>query len=95
MDQLNRQAIDNLKENFIKLEKSVFDGFAKVYEKLELMEEHYVRRTELDRALERRDERISELENNQKWVVRSIIGIVIIAIMSIVLVKVSGTSLHL
>ena len=85
-NKLNQQAIGFLKESIEKLEKAMIEGFSTMHARLEIMAKDYVRREEMDRDLLTRDNQIKSLEDNQKWVVRSIIGIVIIALMGVIIV---------
>lgn len=86
-DQLNQKDIAHMKEAIGELKASVVTGFASVNARLDFMSEHFIRRDELDRELSDRDKEIASLQDNQKWVVRTIMGVVILALLSLVVIN--------
>lgn len=86
-EKLNQQAITFLKDEVEKLAQAMIKGFQDINSKLEVLSEHYVRRDELDRNLATRDKEIEELKSNQRWVARSIIGVVITALLGLIILN--------
>jgi len=84
-DQLNQKDIQYLKESINELKVATTSGFAAVNVRLDFMAEHYIKREELDRELVDRDDEIKSLKDNQKWVVRTIIGFILVAGLSIII----------
>jgi len=84
-DQLNQKDIVYLKEAINELKVAMTSGFSTVNVRLDFMVDHYIKREELDRELKDLKEEIKALENNQMWVVRTIVGFVIIAILGLVI----------
>ena len=82
-DQLNQKDIVYLKEVINELKTATTNGFANVNVRLDFMVENFIKRDELNRELKDLKEEIKALEDNQKWVVRTIIGIVIAAMVGL------------
>ena len=84
-DKLNQKDITHMQEAISELKTSVVTGFAAVNVRLDYMTEHFIKRDELDRELKELKEEITALQDNQKWVVRTIVGFVIVAILGLVI----------
>jgi hypothetical protein len=90
---LNSQSIKYLKESISELKTSMADGFAQVHAKIDILNEHYVRRDELDRTIARvketyistLEDKVSALQSNQTWLVRTVGAIIIAAVLGIIL----------
>jgi len=97
-NQLQQKDIDFLKQSVDALAKSMKEGFVSVNGKLDFMTEHYIKREELDRELVQLKEKvireasqlkeeIASLRANQTWVVRTVVGIIISALIGLVVVN--------
>ena len=86
-DQLNQKDIVHMKESISEIKTSVINGFASVNVRLDFMAEHFIKREELYRELADRDKEITALQDNQKWVVRTVIGVVILSLLSLVVLN--------
>jgi len=86
-DKLNQKDIAHMKEAISELKATVVTGFAAVNVRLDFMTEHFIKRDELDRELKELKEEITALQDNQKWVVRTIVGFVILAILGLVIIN--------
>ena len=86
-DQLNQKDIVYLKEAINELKTATTNGFANVNVRLDIMTETFIKREELYRELADRDKEIEALKDNQKWVVRTIIGVVLVALISLLIVN--------
>ena len=86
-DQLNQKDIVYLKEAINELKTATTNGFANVNVRLDIMTETFIKREELYRELSDRDKEIEALKDNQKWVVRTIIGVVLVALISLLIVN--------
>lgn len=84
-NQLQQKDIDYLTKEVAEIKKTVNEGFAAIQAELRIMSDSYVKREELDRELKVRDQAIKNTEDNIRWVVRSIIGIVIAAVVGFVI----------
>jgi len=86
-DQLNQKDIVYLKEAINELKTATTNGFANVNIRLDIMTETFIKREELYRELADRDKDIVALQDNQKWVVRTVIGVVILALLSLIVIN--------
>lgn len=73
--------IDNLTKTIDKLDASVIA----VHKKLDDLSSTYVTKQELTDALITRDSEISDLKSNQRWVVRTVIGLIIVALVGVII----------
>ncbi len=85
--QLQQKDIDYLAKEVASLKLDMNTGFTLLHAKLEMFNENYVKRKELDEILLSRDQTIEDLKSNQKWVVRIIISIVIAALMGLIIIN--------
>ena len=81
---LTQKDIDYVKRDLADLKVQMTNGFNQIHTKLELMAENYVRKTEMDEKVKDLVEEIGDLKDNQKWVVRTIITLVIGSIMGLI-----------
>lgn len=79
--------IDNLTKQVDKLEKATVEGFTLLHSKLDTLGGTFTTKKELTDALVPRDERLESLESNQRWLVRSVIGMVVIALVGLIIKK--------
>jgi hypothetical protein len=97
-NQLLKQDTEYLKKEVAELKKQTSDGFMAINLKLDIMAEKYVRREEVDREFERVEEKmargleehekdLTKIEENIKWVVRSIIALFITALGAIIFIN--------
>jgi len=86
-DKLNQKDIAHMQEAISELKATVVNGFSAVNVRLDFMTEHFIKRDELDRELKELKEEITALQDNQKWVVRTIVGFVIVAILGLVIIN--------
>lgn len=81
---LQQKDIDYLAKEVAELKQTMATGFALIHTKLEIFNENYVKRVELDTILKTRDERLDSMQNNVTWIVRTIIGSIVLGLISVV-----------
>jgi len=79
MESLNKQEINFLKEQIKDLKTRMDEGFDKLNAKLEILIEGYVKRDEMEKAVAALEKEIDGLQSNWTWLVRTIIGTIVVA----------------
>lgn len=84
---LQQKDIDFLKSEVQDLKRETRDGFIAVNLKLDVISENFAKKGDVDKMFEARDEAIKDLQDNQRWVTRIIIGSVILALLGVVIIS--------
>ena len=81
-DELHNKDIQTITVNLERLEKTMESGFDKVNNRLDIMNDHFIRKDFFDEKVANFTEDIAELKDTNKWLARTVGGIIIVAIVS-------------
>jgi hypothetical protein len=76
-NQLQQKDIDNLTHNLKRVEDSVIAGFSKVNDRLDLMNDHFIRKDLFENEIKQLDRDIAELQDANKWLTRTVGSVVL------------------
>jgi hypothetical protein len=82
--QLQQKDIENLQEKVQDINKIVNDGFSEMRSEFKVLRDNYVTTKQLTELLVFRDEKIDSLQDNQKWLVRTVLGFIIVGILTVI-----------
>ena len=87
-DELQQKDIELLTANFTRLEKAMEAGFEKVNSRLDLMNDHFIRKDLYEERNSNLEKRVAGLEDSNKWLFRTVATLIISIIISgIILIK--------
>lgn len=81
-NQLQQKDIANLTENLRRLEATMSVGFNNVNTRLDVMNDHFIRKDFFDDKIKSLNEDIAELKDSNTWLFRTIGGIIITTVLT-------------
>jgi len=74
---LQQKDIDNLISNFKRLEQTTTAGFQNVNNRLDLMNDHFIRKDFFEEKIKTLKEEIDQLKDTNKWLGRTVASIIL------------------
>jgi hypothetical protein len=81
-NKLQQKDIQNLTSNLGKLEQAMTLGFNKVNDRLDLMNDHFIRKDFFEDKIKYLNEDIAELKDSNKWMFRTVASLILGIIIS-------------
>jgi hypothetical protein len=87
-NRLQQKDINNLTDNLARIEKAMNLGFEKVNSRLDVMNDHFIRKDFFDEKIKTLNDDILELKDSNKWMFRTVSTLILgIIISGIILIK--------